>query len=288
MVLDDSRPRYLPHRRSAAVLAMGLAPVDDAAWIEVDSSLWRFHEHKRRLFATRPGDVYRWLPGSLPAQRELAAVLIAHLLAAHGDSYRREGDRMVCSPGGFAVPWPPPAPDPLRALSLLVAEDLLLLQPGDGGYRLTAASLCSPSHWRLAEKLGRPLQAIHEPVPGIQEALSPRIDRFLARLRPGRPVQRFNWSLQTDPALFHDGRSAPAPAATRLYYRVERQTLRRLPESGAVVFTIRVFLHPLDSLRACPGALEALFAAVDAMPPGLAAYKGFGALRAPLERYRLS
>jgi hypothetical protein len=30
--------------------------------------------------------------------------------------------------------------------------------------------------------------------------------------------------------------------------RVERQTLRRLPRSGAVVFTIRVYLTPLKEL----------------------------------------
>lgn len=30
--------------------------------------------------------------------------------------------------------------------------------------------------------------------------------------------------------------------------RVERQTLRRLPRSGAVVFTIRVYLTPLEEL----------------------------------------
>lgn len=289
MVVDDSAPRYLPHRAQTEVLAMGLTPLAATDWVEVDSSLGRFHAHKRRLGTARRNDVYRWLPESLPAQAELAEQLLGHLLTTHGDYYERRGDTIDCLAGAFSVSWPPAvAADTLWRLSLLVAEDLILMAPGPGGYRMVAASLCSPSHWRLAEKIGRPLRAIHDPIPGVHDSLSSRIDRFFDHLRPERPVQRFNWSLQTDPELFHPGRSTCPPPGTPLYYRVERQTLVRLPRTGVVAFTIRVFLHPLECLRACPGALGALLAAVDATPPALAAYKGFDTMDAALAPYRLS
>jgi len=291
VILDDSAPRYLPHCTRPELLAMGLSPLASGDWIEVDTSLGRFHRHKQALAADDQAAVYRWLPGSLPAQEELAEQLLRHLLEAHGDAYRRDAAAVHCSAAGFSVPWPPATADPLWSLSLLVAEDLLIMERGDDGYRLTAASLCSPSHWRLAEKFGRPLREIHDPVPGIHGALSPRIDRFLEHLRPAHPVQRFNWTLQADAGLFHDGRagaSAQAGAAASLYYRVERQTLLRLPRSGAVVFTIRVFLHPLETLAGRPGALAALGHAVDAAPPALARYKGFERLRAALARYPVS
>jgi len=42
--------------------------------------------------------------------------------------------------------------------------------------------------------------------------------------------------------------------------RVERQTLRRLPRSGAIVFTIRVYLTPLAELG--PGEAGRLAAAI--------------------------
>ena len=42
------------------------------------------------------------------------------------------------------------------------------------------------------------------------------------------------------------------PTATRLWLRTERQTLRRLPDSGASVFTIRVQMAPLSALAARP------------------------------------
>lgn len=291
MILDDSAPRYLPHCSRPELLAMGLSPLAGGSWIEVDTSLGRFHAHKQALVAGDPNAVYRWLPESLPAQEELAEQLLRHLLESHGDAYRRDEDGIHCTAAGFSVPWPPASADLLWSLSLLVAEDLVIMERGDGGYRLTAASLCSPSHWRLADKLGRPLRAIHDPIPGIHEDLSPRIDRFFDHLRPEHPVERFNWSLQADPALFHDGRAetqGEAIAGAPLYYRAERQTLVRLPRTGAVVFTIRVFLHPLETLAERPGALAALVNAVDAAPPALARYKGFERLRAALARYPLS
>jgi len=42
--------------------------------------------------------------------------------------------------------------------------------------------------------------------------------------------------------------------------RVERQTLRRLPRSGAIVFTIRVYMTPLAELG--PGEAGRLAAAI--------------------------
>jgi hypothetical protein len=289
VIRDDSAPRYLPHCTRPELLAMGLSPLDGGSWIEVDTSLGRFHAHKQALAAGDMAAVYRWLPDSLPAQEELAEQLLRHLPEAHGDAYRRDEDAIHCTAAGFSVPWPPATADPLWSLSLLVAEDLVIMERGEDGYRLTAASLCSPSHWRLAEKLGRPLRQIHDPIPGIHEDLSPRIDRFFDHLRPEHPVQRFNWTLQADPGLFHpDPGKAPEDPSSPLYYRVERQMLVRLPRTGAVVFTIRVFLHPLEALADRPGALAALGAAVAAAPPALARYKGFDTLRAALARYPLS
>ena len=45
------------------------------------------------------------------------------------------------------------------------------------------------------------------------------------------------------------------PAAEILHVRCERQTLRRLPRTGAVVFTIRVWVNPLREIAADPERL---------------------------------
>lgn len=288
MIHDDRTPRHIPHQAGTDMLAMGLRPLDPAQWIEVDNSLPRYHRHTRSMREQHGDAVYAALPSSLQAQRELCALLCSHLVEHHGDAYRRSGDGVTSAVGGFHVPVPADDPEPLWSASLLVADDLAIMQPGANGYLLVAASLATPSHWRLQDKLGRPMRAIHDPIPGIHDQLTPRIERFFDHITPQRPVCRFNWGMQADPALYQPGtKKARIPANAQLFYRVERQTLRRLPDSGCVVFTIRVFLHPLETLSTTPGAIADLVAAVDATPPALSAYKGFPALRDALEQYRI-
>ncbi|MBV9785849.1 MAG: DUF3445 domain-containing protein, partial [Acidisphaera sp.] len=74
-----------------------------------------------------------------------------------------------------------------------------------GPYRLTAASLCFPTRWRLADKIGKPMQAIHATVPLYAERLARPVDRFFEKLAPQRPVFRTNFSLLDNPALFQQG-----------------------------------------------------------------------------------
>jgi hypothetical protein len=60
------------------------------------------------------------------------------------------------------------------------------------------------------------------------------------------------------------------PACVRL--RVERQTLRRLPRSGAIVFTIRVYLTTLEQLVQEPDVPGRLASAIRSWPEDVARY----------------
>ena len=84
--------------------------------------------------------------------------------------------------------------DPLITAARLVQEDLCLLRAGAEGYALAAAVVCFPSRWSLAEKAGKPLRAIHGPVPDYEAELTRPVDRFFDMLKPERPVWRANWS----------------------------------------------------------------------------------------------
>ena len=97
------------------------------------------------------------------------------------------------------------------------------------------------------------------PVAFYDEQLADPVDAFFDRLRPGldHGVWRLNWNLLDDPVLFQPvrkgGPDAPtevtdADAGDTIWFRVERQTLVRLPVSGAVVFGIRVHVDPLGAL----------------------------------------
>lgn len=285
MLFDNAYPRYLPHLDHPEVLQMGLSPLGESPWIETDNDIGDYHRHKIEQRRRLGDGVYRARPDSLPAQRELAEMLSRHLCDDQGAQYRMEGSGMHCVPGGFSTPLD--SPEPLWNCSLWVADDLVLMTEIEGKYRLAAASLCSPSHWRLRDKFDRPLREIHDPIPDFHRVLTPRIDRFFDHLKPEHPVVRYNWSLQGDDRLNQgvDLKEAITPD-TRLYYRSERQSLARLPRTGAVAFTIRVYLHRLESLARVPGALPALFSAIDSAPPALARYKGFDLYAPALASYR--
>jgi hypothetical protein len=163
---------------------------------------------------------------------------------------------------------------PLEQAARLVAEDLCLMVEHDGGYHLDAAVVCFPSYWRLAEKMGDSAAAIHGPVPHYAEDLADRVDTFLRRLRPERPVWRRNWDLHDNPELFAP--AVPPPVALgiddvagRVWLRSEHQTLRRLPRSRAILFTIRTQQVPLGVLAERPDVARRMVHALDAYPDDL-------------------
>ena len=142
-----------------------------------------------------------------------------------------------------------------------------------------AATLCSPARWRLADKIGRPLGAIHAPVAGYAAKLEAPVDRFFAMLKAGRLVWRLNWGIVDHPAPFQPVAQPATHAITaenageRLWLRVERQTLQRLPASGAVVFTIRTHIRRLDAAIRTPTSASELAGAVRDMPEDSRRYK---------------
>jgi dimethylamine monooxygenase subunit A len=268
-------PFEAPYRMSMGLLAL---PPDE--WIEIDEELVPQLREKRALAASRPDEVFRALPGSEPAQAELLHMLVHHLVRLRPDLYRLDGGRL-------ATPLDEVQPldaleAPLECAGRLVQEDLCLMERGAEGWRLTAGSVSFPTRWRLADKIGKPLEAIHDPVPGFAEKLAAPVARFFDKLQVERPVWRLNWSLLDDPALFQptghgrtgrDDSITAENAGERLWLRVERQTLRRLPATGAVVFTIRVHRWPLARLAGKPEAAARLKGAIETLPAALARYK---------------
>lgn len=134
---------------------------------------------------------------------------------------------------------------PLERAGLAVQEDLCLMHRVDGSWLLDSAILCFPSRWRLSDKIGQPMHAIHDPVLGYDTAFSTKVDRFISRVGVA-PVRRRNWFVHPDNALFQPTKNLagdPVIAAPNcgsdLYLRSERQTLRRLSDDW-ILFTIRI------------------------------------------------
>lgn len=272
-------------------MTMALRPLDPAEWIAPDAALEPQLAEKDRLIAERRDEVFAALPGSEAAGAELLARLRAHLPEHFPSLYRRDGGTFRIGPQRrIALDSAEP---PLLTAGRLVQEDLCLMQspaPGEP-YRLTAASLCFPTRWRLADKLGKPMAAIHAPVPLYAERMARQVDRFFQHLKAEKPVWRINWSLVDDDALFQPtghGRTAADPRFTAenlphsVWFRSERQTLVRLPESGAICFGIRIYQAPLGAVIADRERAGRLLNAIETMAPEMDAYKSFAVFREPL------
>ena len=104
--------------------------------------------------------------------------MLDHLRRHRPDLIEVDGDRVRAVASGEGHDRTAFADRPLDLAGRLVQEDLCLMAPSSGTYRLIAASLCFPSRWRLADKLGQPMMAIHQPVPGFNDKLARPVDRF--------------------------------------------------------------------------------------------------------------
>ena len=272
-------------------MAMGLVAAPIAARFEIDSDYTGQMGVRRRLLAERHAEVFAALKEAGPACRATLELIAAHLPEHYPDWFARRGSCLANRLTGEEWDLDDPPCDPLELAGRLVQEDLCLLEPGPAGPLLTAAVLCFPTRWRLAEKLGRPIRAIHGPVPFFAERLAGPVERFMALLKPGRLVERFNWSILDDPALFQPGghgRTAQDPAFTaanageRLWFRVERQTLSRIPAASAILFTIKVHQSPIEAIAGEPTIAARLAEAVRALPEETARYKSLLPFRAAL------
>lgn len=290
-MINSPLPQQLPHMRDNSVMQMGMQVVSEQQWLEPCVDLEPFYQHKCHIRETYGNRVFASVPESQAAQRELQQLLLQHLLSDHDQVYGPMGNDLVHLPSGLHLRVPTDnEQDPLWQTSLWVADDLLLMQPlaSQGNqYCLTAASLCSPSAWHLLEKLGNSMTRIHDPIPGIHQQLTPQIDRFLANVAPGQVVERRNWSLQGASQLdmMPGSLSEPLSADEPVYYRMERQSLRRLPESGAIVFGIRIYIYEVGELAAVSEAIPALRKAIDDMPAELREYKDMAKYIVALEKY---
>jgi hypothetical protein len=273
---------HTPYASGKPSFSIGLSPIDVADWIEQDELLVEQLALKETILAQEGAAAFAALEGSEAGQAEVLQLLAAYLPVRYPATYRREGEALRILPSDRAVALE--GEPPLLVASRLVQEDLLLMRRDDEGWRLVAGSLCFPSTWVLAEKLGRPMDAIHAPVSGYAGKMAGMVARIFDNLKAEQPVERFNWSIYGDARLRYAQskqdplrRFPPDQSASHAHIRVERQTLRRLPLSGDILFTVHVHVDPAAGLVADPRGRElarALHGQLAALSPDELAYKG--------------
>ncbi|QQA44289.1 heme-dependent oxidative N-demethylase family protein [Pelagovum pacificum] len=233
MILQDHMPEEL--RLAAANRLPKMAPVR-GAWVQVDGTYAAQIAERQRLAALHGEAVQRIEPGAEDAVAELFDLVLDTL--ADDARFGRAGTAIV-TPDGRQVE--PDRGKPFETLNALLSEDLCLLDKRGEEHVLIAASLCFPAGWTLAQKIGRPLMRIHQPVPPYDDDIGRRVQRFFDGVRPGQPLWRANLHGYSRPDLYLPLREDEPKAkisATPAYWRSERQTVLRLPRTGAVLFAI--------------------------------------------------
>ncbi len=221
MTLGFSVDDLLPKARGGGALKMGLAKLDESEWFQPDPDL-----------AARSKGFAEYAEGiQLTHGSEAPGVELAAMLGITGG---------------------------LREAAEAHHEDMCLLtrNAGEECYRLVGAAVAWPSDWTPADKIGLPLRALHAPIQGYEEHLASGVDHFMAKLKPGpiygrcnwfvTPTESMHWIAEPPERAFHH--VTAENAGQTLFVRSERQTLRRLPRTGAILFTIGVYVAALAEL----------------------------------------
>jgi hypothetical protein len=286
-------PKYTPYDNAIKPFSIGLTALDPDHWIEPDGDLDAFLTEKQRLCRENLDQIFYSEDTSHAAQQECLDILVSHLLARHAGVYRRQGDVLHFT--GRTVDLADRATVPLMRAGSLVQDDLVILEKRDAGWHLAAGYVAFPSAWSLPEKAGLPMEGVHAHVPGFSGGTrnATMINRIFDNLQPDLPAVRMNWSIYPSGDLFwppeRGARAEKAEfSAASNFIRVERQTLRRLPQTGGIVFTIRIYADPLARLKALPDDGRTARALADKLmefSPEQLAYKGMVTKRDALIGY---
>ncbi|MEM1051256.1 MAG: DUF3445 domain-containing protein [Pseudomonadota bacterium] len=182
----------------------------------------------------------------------------------------------------------------LPEAALAAHEDMCLLvkESQEDQYRLVGTAVAWPSDWYPKDKIGLPLRALHAPIAGYEEQLAQGVERFMETLKKGAIYGRCNWFitatgkkrwLEPRPAQEAFAHVTDDNAGGTLFVRSERQTLRRLPETGAILFTIGIYVEPLGSLSAAN--IQLLANAVQSLVSGEGDRRGAPAYAEALKHY---
>ncbi|EHA18236.1 hypothetical protein ASPNIDRAFT_129462, partial [Aspergillus niger ATCC 1015] len=273
-------------------VTMGLRSLKWDEWIELDNHYLKYHADKARRIAERGDKCCKTAPEAWDAAIELLEELTSYLPERYPTMFQKTptGLTNLITHETFDITQRPLPEDPMTIAARLIQDDLaIMIERPDGEYYLLAGAVLLAGFWRLSDKYGMRLSEIHTSgsVPQYTEKLEKGMMNFFRRLKPEDPVVRNNYFIQVDDSLpwSHSIGSEDSEAVSwstaqknkaieNHWFRSERQSLRRLPKTGGVVFTIRTYFEPITGIveeEYVPGRLAS---AVRSWGNDVAVYKG--------------
>lgn len=277
--------KYFPLDSDQFEYQFGIRPLlESESIVEATDKYHGEIDLKRKLIGDDREYCFESLAGSELPQREAMQLIFdqaGHLDAGYNKLTRESIETESASP--------------LLEIALHVQEDLAIMSPDSGrGFPLVAGVICFPSGWSVSDKLGKSLLQIHGPVPRFNAQLGQTSELLMKRLKPGRPVWRMNWGVRPSGQLDQSPRHAEqleslrssinaANAGQASFFRVERQTLARLPESDHLLFAIHTHQCALKMLD--DAQCRRLAAVIRSCPQAVLAYKGILPMRQAILGY---
>lgn len=305
-------------------LTMGIRNLSVQHWLLIEPSYLKVVSEKRMLLGNCHPDYppHKDIRSSTlfakdeagPAIKELYTIITKYMLKKYPMCFSKQGNTLYNKITDRSIPY---MPDPhaghktlLEQLAETVEEDFIILlkdpsraNTKDGQeYFFKAGVFAFAAGFDPLDRFDTPLLFVHHPIPGYEEKLKPQMNRFFDKLAPGKIVTRSNFSAQTHARYFADNDNKghnlpPGHVQTahdyasldferQVHYRSERQTLTKLPETGAVVFTIRTYLFPFATVKKeGPELCERLIGAIEGLDKDMAAYKRACEWGPPVIRY---
>lgn len=253
-------------------LIMGLRSVEPAGWLEGGEDLLTQIPERLALARDSRDVVYQELPGYRDAVNDVVALVISNLKEFHIDRYLFTPSTLTHLETSTIVELG--ADDVLLKVASIIGEDLVVLSRENDEWRIVAGAVIFPSRWKLTEKIGKGMDAVHTPVPGYATALAPFMTATFDKITAERPVWRKNWSLHSTEDLFQPT-SIHAPAEPKDYWwRTERQTLTRSARGEYLYFTIRNRAEPLAWIKEDAEAATQFAETLASYSPETIEYKG--------------
>ena len=245
---------YMPVDGKPDRVHVGARALNLEDWFEINEDYEDYVAYKLKLLSTKHDEVFVSLPLGDHGSREVLALMREHLPRVFPQRW----------PAGVTVDE---SRHPLEAASLLVQEDLALMTQVGSDWILSAASLCFPSRWDVRDKIGKNLLGIHAPVPHYVMD-SGELHQPTAPRRPDE-IQISSENIEQ-----------------ALHFRRERQTLRKLPESDDILFTIRTYTDPFAKVvEQFPEFRRNIGSTIAGASPQTADYKGWAKILNDLQAW---
>ncbi|KAG0126487.1 hypothetical protein HOY82DRAFT_111153 [Tuber indicum] len=287
MEFDIKKALPRPYRpfRWAYHQTMSLTKMEPDWWLELENTYVDRIAQRKSLYAQHGKQVLDYLPGTEAACKELMEMCLEFLVARYPHYFTLK-DRHTNPVFGNKIldkEFRIKEMHPLHVILENIPEDFAItLQDDQGFYSFRAGVICSSLGWNVGTKIGMKLHEIHKPIPDYKEKMQKSMDRYFTKMQTNKPIQRGSWGLEVGQPLFmppgdpHEAyRSTQSPSLTLddVNLRVDWQTLRRLPLSGAIVFNFKALFTPIQEFRDEPGVPQLVLKVLKEGKKNLMEYK---------------